>query len=196
MDCPFNIVLKKVVQHVLNYPHLIILQAIIEAPIVGEKKMYMSVEKICNATNLHTRDAMKYIHQLVSCGFLDSCTTSLDKRRIHVWGINYKKVFHLLYLNLSTIHDRLQKKANQSNAIYCTNCNQYYAFEDALNASFIVCCPINQNHQIETNHVSSQCEIQLIKKLKKSIENLKDQIPKYSYSCHLNLSSVGEDLAI
>ena len=196
MDCPFNCVLRKIVQHVLTYPHLIILQSVIDAPSISHKKIYMSVERICKATNFHTRDAMKYIHQLVSCGFLDSCTTSIEKKRIHVWGINYKKAFNLMFVYLKTIHDRLKKEMTQTDMVYCTGCNHFYSFEEALNNDLLVCCPKNEEHEIQTTYASSESKFELIKDLIKSIENLKDKTPKYCYSCHLNLSSVGEHLAI
>jgi len=156
----------------------------------------MSAERICQATNLHSRDAMKYIHKLVACGFIDSCTTSIDKRRIHVWGINYKKIFNMMYDRLTKIRDKLEKQINKTDMVYCATCDQHFPFEDALDDEFIVCCPNNKEHHIKTAYKISENNIFLVKDLINCIEELKNKTPKYCYSCHLNLSRVGDDCAI
>jgi len=193
MECAFDVVAKEVIKHLFTYMHLIIFECIIQAPCVGFVRKSMSIDEICEATSLHSRDAMKCIYDLQSDLFLEMSTAAYEKRRIHVYGINYERLFNFLHAKLSDMYKTLNAFSSKD-SLHCVICNQDFSFEQCIDAyTFETCCPNNELHALTERTTEDEDDKNVVATLFKKIDNLQDKKPIYVYHSHLNLSRVGED---
>lgn len=189
-ECEFSRVARILVMHILSYPHLIVFECIQQSACTGKLKKYMSIEDICHATSLHTRDAMKYIVELQRNHCVEMCTSTINKRRIQLWGIQYHKMFNFIHAQLKKISENMVQRKNQT---FCSQCQKFYDISECLNEQYETFCPIAESHDLMSD--ASIAEKNTIHTLITQIESIKDSVPIYTFSYQLNRSSIGDDLA-
>tara|TARA_B100001741_G_scaffold165345_1_gene136630 strand:- start:23491 stop:24081 length:591 start_codon:yes stop_codon:yes gene_type:complete len=195
MQCAFDTTAKEVLEHVFSYLHLVVFESIIQAPFADNIRKSMSIDEICAATSLHSRDAMKIIYDLQDNLFLEMSTASFEKRRIHVYGINYYKLFNFIHAKLSSMKDEIDYCDASNNMMYCMQCNMGYNIEECIDLNtFETKCPKNGMHYLDRSKDTSQ-EEQVISTLLRKVNALKSKTPLYVYHSHLNRSREGEDCA-
>ena len=193
--CVFDATAKEVIEHVFTYMHLIVFESVVQAPCVGNIRKSMSIDEICAATSLHSRDAMKVIYDLQDNLFLDMSTAAFEKRRIHVYGINYYKLFDFIHAKLTNMHNEIKSCDSANNLMYCATCNMVFKIEECIDShTFETRCPKNAIHSLSQSMDTSK-ERQVISMLLEKVNSLRCKNPLYTYHSHVNRSKVGDDFA-
>ena len=195
MECAFDKTAKEVIEHVFTYMHLIVFESVVRAPCVGNIRKSMSIDEICAATLLHSRDAMKIIYDLQDNLFFEMSTAAFEKRRIHVYGINYYKLFNFIHAKLTNMHNEIKSFDSANDVMYCATCNTVFKIEECIDPhTFETTCPKDGRHSLSQS-VNTSKEKQVISMLLEKVNSLKCKNPLYTYHSHLNRSKVGDDFA-
>lgn len=195
MECLFDVTAREVLEYVFTYSHLIVFQAIVQAPCVGNIRKSMSIDEICAATSLHSRDAMKIIYDLQENLFLEMSTAAFEKRRIHVYGINYSKLFNYIHAKLTGMNKEMNSCALANDVMYCLECNMGFKIEECIDLdTFETRCPKHGTHSLTQSKDVSK-EKQIVSMLLNKVNALTSMRPLYIYHSHLNRSNVGEEFA-
>lgn len=172
--CEFETVAVEILEQILTYEHLIVFTAILQKEIHASTLEYISMDDICKRTNLHSRDAMKYVTSLLNNKIIESMTRTFEKKRVVVYGIQYARMFNFLHMSLKNINDNL---SNRKCEFYCAQCTKDYSLEECLDSQTLnVQCPIDATHKLEDGKIYVK-EKKNIQKMLRQISSLKNKIP-------------------
>lgn len=180
MLCHFELCLQRIAMDVFDYPTQIVLHAIIQAPCISSTtKKCVNIVDLTEMTNMHSRDIMKHLQVLQRSGVLFTCVQTLEKKKIHAWGIKYKQV-------LSSLHDSFTQIYNfhtrhTEDEFYCKTCDLYYNVSECLTKEYNLACPMDNGHDLSRQKVYIElCEV-IHGHLLAIQKTLEEHEPKYTY---------------
>ena len=122
---------------------------------------------------------MKYLTELQNHRILDSYPTTIDKRRVIMWGIDYCKTFNFLYFKFTKMLDNISNTSDSM--VFCEDCNRKLPIEDCMDMTTCTMkCPFYPSHTISTNTEYLE-EKKIIEHFLLKFENLRQIKPKFKF---------------
>ena len=181
---------KRLVSHLLDYPHLIVFDAILQARQTNRIKECSSIDDIVNRTNMHQKDAMRFVMQLQTLKFVETCTTTINNKRVHIWGIKYGEMIAHAEWKLQSMYDFVN---SQDNMVYCRQCQEKLNIHECFDDAFNIQCPRGNHDILHPSDFTHTKELLL--SLMHELKGLENKTPRVSFAFHAKRCSSGHDCA-
>jgi uncharacterized protein YejL (UPF0352 family) len=143
--CIFENLALDIVVSTLDYEHRIIFETILQKHKRDTTQLsYLTVDEMNAHTNLHNRTIMKILNDLTGNKFIETFFTTVNKKRMPVYGVNYKNFFNNAYSRLIAVKEKISAKYD----LYCSTCNRFFGVSDCINDTFLTQCPNDKDHEL------------------------------------------------